>query len=294
MSIWAGISEQIAVTTGRPFNLERHRSVGGGCINSAYVIEGDGQSYFVKTNRSEGLEMFAAEAAGLEEIAGAEAVRVPKPTCHGLAGETAFLVMERLEMGSGGSGSIERLGRGLARMHRTTQEQYGWWRDNTIGSTHQPNEPSNDWCDFWQRHRLGYQLELAARNGYGGSLLRKGERLMADLHSLLADYSPAASLLHGDLWSGNYAVTTDGEPVIFDPAVYYGDREADLAMTELFGGFPSCFYQAYGEEWPLDPGYGQRKSLYNLYHILNHLNLFGGGYLSQAEAMVEHLLSEIR
>jgi fructosamine-3-kinase len=142
--------------------------------------------------------------------------------------------------------------------------------------------------------RLGVQLRIASTRGVGMALLRKGERLRADLPAFFEGYTPAASLLHGDLWSGNYSYCSDGTPVLFDPAVYYGDREADLAMTELFGGFGRDFYDAYNETWPLDPGYAQRKTLYNLYHILNHFNLFGGGYADQAEAMIDRLLAELR
>jgi protein-ribulosamine 3-kinase len=185
------------------------------------------------------------------------------------------------------------VGRRLARLHRCGSPYFGWHRDNTIGSTPQRNDQTSDWVDFWRRHRLGFQLELAARNGYDRSLSSSGERLMAVLDALIG-HRPAASLLHGDLWGGNIGATREGEPVIFDPAVYYGDRETDLAMTELFGGFGSDFYAAYGEEWPLPPEYATRKILYNLYHVLNHLNLFGGGYLARAKAMMDQLVASAR
>jgi fructosamine-3-kinase len=177
-------------------------------------------------------------------------------------------------------------------MHRTARDHFGWDRDNTIGSTPQHNAPCGEWVTFWREHRLGFQLDLAARQGYGGRLQKLGERLLADLTGLI-DHDPRPSLLHGDLWGGNIGYDREGNPVIFDPAVYYGDREADLAMTELFGGFGSGFYAAYEEAWPLDPGYSVRKTLYNLYHILNHLNLFGSGYLGQAQTMTERLLAEL-
>jgi protein-ribulosamine 3-kinase len=155
------------------------------------------------------------------------------------------------------------------------------------------NSPGENWVDFYREQRLQFQLELAERNGCGRQLSSRGEQLLAGLHVLFGDYSPEPSLLHGDLWSGNHAWTRAGEPAIFDPAVYYGDREADLAMTELFGGFSGGFYDAYENAWPIDPGYRVRKTLYNLYHILNHFNLFGGGYASQAQGMVDRLLAEI-
>jgi protein-ribulosamine 3-kinase len=294
MPIWPEIAERITAATGEPFELRSHRAVAGGCINTAYVLEAGARRYFVKTNRASGLEMFEAEADGLAELHRAGAVRVPSPIFSGVAADTAFLVMEYLPLGRSGAGAAERLGRRLADLHRTTAPRYGWHRDNTIGSTPQVNTQSGAWIDFWRERRLGSQLDLAARKGHGGRLQRAGERLMADLDAFFAGHDPEPSLLHGDLWSGNYAADESGEPVIYDPAVYYGDREADLAMTELFGGFPQAFYGAYRDAWPLDAGYRVRRTVYNLYHVLNHLNLFGGGYGAQAQQMMDSLISEIR
>ncbi len=278
MDIWQTVAEAISAATGSPFTVCGQRAVGGGCINDAYLLEGGGRRYFVKVNdATTGLEMFAAESAGLEEIVRSRTIRAPRPLCHGSTEDRAFLVMEYLETGSGGRESMVRLGHELAAMHQVSAPRYGWQRDNTIGSTPQINTPDEDWPRFWQQRRLGYQLQLAARNGYGGSLQQRGERLLEAIPLFFSDRQPPPALLHGDLWSGNYAVTRSGEPLIFDPAVYYGDREADIAMTELFGGFPATFYDAYNEAWPLAPEYRVRKTLYNLYHILNHLNLFGGG-----------------
>ncbi len=290
---WSSVGEQISAATAVSFQVRSQRLVGGGCINTAYVIEGGGCNYFVKTNTPDKLGMFAAEAAGLDEITETGAVRVPKPVCWGVAGNQAFLVLEYIRLGGDGRGAAERLGGELARMHRFTSPRFGWRCDNTIGSTLQVNEESGDWVGFWREHRLGYQLRLASRNGYEGCLRDLGERLGADLGAFFQGYAPQPSLLHGDLWCGNVAADKNGRPVIFDPAVYYGDREADLAMTELFGGFSAGFYGMYRDAWPLDPGYGVRRDLYNLYHVLNHLNLFGGGYANQAERMLEGLLSEI-
>ena len=187
---------------------------------------------------------------------------------------------------------MEQLGRGLAFMHRFHAAHFGWHRDNTIGATPQINTPAADWIGFWRKQRLGFQLALARENGYRGRLLAQGERLLGQLPVFFSGHEPRPSLLHGDLWSGNAAFMRDGTPVMFDPAVYYGDREADIAMTELFGGFSADFYRAYDEAYPREPGYATRKQLYNLYHVLNHLNLFGGGYHAQAERMIEQLLSE--
>ncbi len=290
---WERVAAHIAAATGEPFRVERREGVGGGCINDAWRIEGqDGRSYFVKTNRASRQEMFAAEAEGLQAILATGTVRAPVPVCHGVAGESAYLVLEYLPLTGGQAAGP--LGERLARMHRHTRTRFGWQRDNTIGSTPQINTPAEDWIAFWRERRLGYQLRLAGQKGYTGRLQEKGEQLLEEFPALFSTYEPEPSLLHGDLWSGNQAVTAAGEPVIFDPAVYYGDREADIAMTELFGGFSSDFYGAYNAVWPLDEGYRVRRELYNLYHILNHLNLFGGGYLRQAEQMTERLLSELR
>lgn len=291
---WAEVAAAISAATGVPFHPGEARGVGGGCINAAARLEDRGRRYFVKLNDVARLEMFVAETAGLKELSRAGAVRVPQPICQGTAGATAFLVLEYLDLRPVAGEAQERLGRGLAALHRVTRRHFGWDRDNTIGSTPQPNRPQDDWCGFWRNQRLGFQLELAGRNGYGKRLTQKGERLSERLDAFFRSYRPIPSLLHGDLWSGNAAATPEGEPVIFDPAAYFGDRETDVAMTELFGGFSDRFYAAYREAWPLDPGYETRRMLYNLYHVLNHLNLFGGGYLGQAERMLDRLLAELR
>lgn len=290
--MWQAIGKAIRVATGEDFAVRKCRAIGGGCINSTYSVEDGALRFFVKVNRASGLAMFEAEADGLREIAGAGVIRVPHPVCAGVAEDSAFLVLEVIDFSSGRRGRAEDLGRRLADMHRVSATQYGWRRDNTIGSTPQVNTPADSWPEFWRCRRIGRQLALAADNGYGGALQRKGERLLARLDGFFAGYAPLPSLLHGDLWGGNYAYAATGEPVIFDPAVYYGDRETDLAMTELFGGFPEAFHAAYREAFPLDSGYPMRKALYNLYHILNHLNMFGEGYLGQAEGTIEKLLSE--
>lgn len=293
MLAWSKISEHVSAATGASFCARSTGAIGGGCINSAYVMEGDKQRYFVKINAAAKVPMFEAEALGLQEIARTDTVRVPQPVCWGSTEESAYLVLEYIEFGSDTAGSAERLGQQLARMHQVHASRYGWRIDNTIGTTPQINTPAHDWVAFWREHRLGYQLGLAARNGYGGGLQRQGERLLETFGALFTDYTPPPALLHGDLWGGNQAADAAGNPVIFDPAVYYGDREADLAMTELFGGFGNRFYQAYRAEYPLDQGYETRKTLYNLYHVLNHLNLFGGSYLAQAQRMIDLLLSRI-
>ena len=291
---WNEIGTDISAFTQTSFTITQTTPIGGGCINQAYCVTNGKQRYFVKLNARERLSMFENEAAGLMEIHQSQTLRVPLPICCGCDNFSAWLVLEYLDLIGSASGKGRDFGKQLAAMHRTTATHFGWNRNNTIGSTPQVNAISSQWVDFWRTHRLGYQLKLAQENGFNGKLQTLGENLLIELDELLAEASPLASLLHGDLWSGNYAFDGSGNPVIFDPAVYYGDRETDMAMTELFGGFPADFYSAYRHEYPLDSGYNTRKIVYNLYHILNHLNLFGSSYRRQAEQMMGFLLAEIR
>ena len=291
MDPWRDIEAAIRESSGAPFAIESRAGIGGGCINECYVVRGRGHAYFVKLNAPDRLSMFEAEAAGLDEIARSNTVCVPRTLCHGAGAGASWLVLEHIELGPASGRGMKELGRRLAAMHRVTAPRVGWHRDNTIGATPQTNTPGADWIAFWRQHRLGFQLRLASENGHRGRLLTQGERLLEQLPVFFSGYEPRPSLLHGDLWSGNAAFMRDGTPVIFDPAVYYGDREADIAMTELFGGFPAEFYRAYDEADARDPGYATRKQLYNLYHVLNHLNLFGGGYRAQAERMIGELLA---
>jgi fructosamine-3-kinase len=267
--------------------------VGGGCINETWRWSSDDGSLFVKLGAPTRLVMFEAEKAGLEELASAQAVRVPRPLAIGASAEIAYLALEWIDFGPNRPESEAALGEQLAWQHRVLAREYGWWRENTIGSTPQKNAPLADWAAFFRERRLRPQLELAEENGYGGSLQARGARLLESLDAFFTSYRPVPSLLHGDLWGGNWATAADGHPVIFDPAVYYGDREADIAMTRLFGGFSNRFYTAYHATWPLDQAAGTRRTLYNLYHVLNHLNLFGGVYLAQAEEMIGRLLAEL-
>ncbi len=248
--------------------------------------------WFVKT-QTDALEMFSAEADGLKALMNCGAVAVPKVLGSGEQGVESFLVMEWLELAQANDLAASRLGMALARQHRCTGQHFGWRRNNFIGTTPQFNTPSENWVSFLHDHRLQFQLQLAAENGFRGGLQMAGARLLDTLPVFFHGYNPTPSLLHGDLWGGNWGMLESGEPVIFDPAVYYGDREADLAMTQLFGGFPPEFYSAYNTVWPLDVGYPVRRNIYNLYHVLNHLNLFGGYYLGQAQYLIAQLLSEL-
>ena len=285
--MWEDIVEHIFAATGKALRLSNAQPIGGGCINEAYRLDGDGGPYFAKLNRHDELEMLEAEADGLRDIAATGTIRVPHPVCHGISGNRAYLVLEHIELGGGSPQSETELGRRLAALHAVPQAGFGWRRDNTIGSTPQPNPASDDWVAFLREHRLGFQFRLAKRNGLS---LDGTDELLEQLDSFFTGYEPRPSLLHGDLWSGNIAFAPGGEPVIFDPATYCGDREAEFGLAEMFGGFGSAFWSAYEAEWPLDPGFGKRKLLYRLYHTLNHFNIFGGGYCSAANRIVGRLL----
>ena len=298
MKPWDSISENIQTCTGNDFVIDSQQSIGGGCINEAYKITGKTvpgkkvQTWFVKLNQANGLEMFEAEHRGLQEMADTNAIRVPNPLCSGIAENKSYLIMEYIELTSRGADPLQ-LGQQFAAMPKVTKDQFGYVCENTIGSPPPINPPVKYCLTFWQKHRLGFQLQLASRKGGGRNLQRKGEQLVCRFSALFTNYQPKASLLHGDQWGGNCSGDDEGNPVIYDPAVYYGDHEADLAMTELFGGFGGNFYSAYAEVFPVDAGYPVRKILYNLYHILNHFNLFGGGYATQAESMIDQLLAEL-
>ncbi len=289
---WPAIAAAIGSATRQPFQITSRFATGGGCINQSYRICGrDGRQFFVKLNEARYLPMFIAEAAGLAEIAATNTIRVPHPITHGISGEQSFLVLEYFELRHHGSQRL--LGKQLAALHRIRTTRFGWQQDNFIGTTPQPNGWADNWPEFWRERRLRFQLDLAARNRRGDRLQSLGEQLLEILPAFFAGHTPYPSLLHGDLWGGNHGFLPDGTPVVFDHALYYGDRECDLAMTELFGGFTSDFHAAYASAYPLDAGYAVRKELYNLYHILNHANLFGGGYVRQAENMIRQLLAEV-
>jgi hypothetical protein len=284
-SLWTAIARQISQVTGQPFTVEQRRSVSGGCINQGYCLIGNGQTYFVKINQAHQGAMFQAEALGLAQMAATETIRVPRPICQGSEGQNSYLVLEWLGFGLGNNDSWYRMGQQLAALHQSGgSDQFGWQSHNTIGSTPQFNPWTASWADFFAEHRIGCQLNLARRKGGN---FPDPSTVIPQVKGLLRARQPRPALVHGDLWSGNAAILTNGEPVILDPATYYGDPEVDLAMTELFGGFPAGFYQGYNAISPLDGGYQQRKTLYNLYHILNHFNLFGGGYAQQAQQMLQ-------
>ena len=268
-------------------------TVGGGSINQAYRVPSSRGPLFVKLNQAVDVAMFEAEADGLRALEDGGAVGVSAVYCVGSVEDTAYLFLQWLDLGAKSPAAERALGRGLARQHRISSEHFGWRRDNTIGSTRQPNDPDDDWITFLRDRRLGFQLSLAAENGLPRADQEAGTALLGGLERFFGDEEPAPSLLHGDLWSGNWGATASDVPYVFDPAVYFGDREADLAMTRLFGGFTRAFYNAYMAEWPLRSGWETRVDLYNLYHLLNHFNLFGNHYLPQVSRVLGLLVPSV-
>ena len=254
--------------------------VSGGDINDAYkLILTDGRQVFMKANRSVGLSFFQAEAEGLEAVRATGTIGTPKVIAVGKDQQYgAFLLLEWVEAAPKVYGFWETFGRNLARMHQAPASHFGWEKDNYIGASPQINTQHDSWIAFYRDCRLSPQFKRA-QHYFDAAMWKRITRLLDHLNDFLVE--PAhPSLLHGDLWSGNFITGNDGQAWLIDPAVYVGHAEADLAMTELFGGFHPDFYSAYREVSPLQPGYEQRRDLYNLYHLLNHLNLFGGGYLS--------------
>ncbi|GAB3671995.1 fructosamine kinase family protein [Salinisphaera aquimarina] len=285
---WPAIEAQIGEAAGTAFVSQRQTRLGGGSINTAYRLEDSTSRYFVKLNRADRGHMFAAEAAGLRELQQAVGLRVPQPLVCGEIASHAYLVLEYIDLQPLSPAAMTRLGEALADMHGVVATRYGWERDNTIGSSPQPNARHPRWHEFWRENRLAAMLDALAPAH--PALAREGDVLLGILGDLLAGHRPEASLVHGDLWGGNVAMDDRGTPVVFDPAVYYGDRETDLAMAELFGGFSPLFFEAYWGAWPMSDGYRHvRRPLYQLYHLLNHARLFGGHYVAESRRVIAQL-----
>jgi protein-ribulosamine 3-kinase len=268
------------------------RAVAGGSIHNAARVDTSRGPLFLKYGSADRAVQFEAERDGVQALGRVGVVRTPQVLAAGFTETHAYIALEWLELRPSAAASDERLGQQLAHLHRASSERFGWHRDNFIGATPQRNAWCADWIEFWRRERLEPQLEWARLNGASTRLLSASERLLPRVADFFSGYMPAPSLIHGDLWSGNRACDEGGQPVIFDPAVYFADREAELAMCHLFGGFHSSFDRAYEREWPLAAGARTRRVLYQLYHVVNHFNLFGGSYHAQAERMIDGLLAE--
>lgn len=297
-----GLKQQIEIeisrTLDQSFQGSNIDAVAGGDINHSYLLASGNQQYFVKVNNVQYRSMFASEVASLAVIEASQTIRVPKVICYGADDLHCFLVLEYIQLSS--SGSMQKLANKLAQLHGTTGHAFGFEQDNHIGTTPQINRLNSDWPKFFAENRLLQQLDyLTTKNGANtsGTLKRLGqaiESLCVCIDLFFSGYNPTIALVHGDLWQGNYSWDEAGEPVIYDPACYYADHEVDLAMLALFGHPGARFYDYYAEKFPIHPGYSLRKDLYNLYHILNHANLFGGAYLKQAEQLAQGLLAKVR
>ena len=272
-------------------SIARMSGVGGGCIADTKVITTEsGKKFFLKQGFTNG--MFRKEANGLSELAKPGVLKVPEVIDCG----DDFLIIEFIEQGTKRKDFFEEFGHKLALLHRYANDAFGFFEDNFIGSTPQINIPTaeeaHNWPLFYWNKRLFYQYRLAEKNGYADSTLKKlYAALEKNYEKILEGSEEPPALMHGDLWSGNYMSDREGNPVLIDPAVYYGHREADLAMTKLFGGFPPAFYRAYEDTWPLIDGADRREPIYLLYHVMNHLNLFGSGYYSQAVRLLQKLVA---
>ena len=295
-TMWQFISEQISEHSGHLFVCQNRQPVAGGDTHQCAVIRDDSQRYFVKyrTLTSVDNTELDAEADGLKALANAACIRTPKVICYGVLEEEhqlhEYLVMQYLKLSQSASEDWLTCGKQLAHLHRTTSgPEYGWPRNNYIGRSVQVNTATDSWATFFAESRIGAMLELLARQGHVWCNI---DVCTTQIYHFLQGYQPQPSLLHGDLWSGNLGFHHH-QPVLFDPAVYFGDRETDVAMTELFGRLPDAFYEGYNAIWALDEGYRSRRKLYQLYHILNHAVLFGGHYLQAAQDDIVQLNQQL-
>lgn len=285
--MWDSIANSISHEIGRDFTITNHHAVTGGDINQSYRISNGHSQYFVKVNDKTALDSFIAEAENLNQLKQTQAVVTPEVICYGTTKHHSFLTLKYHDIAP----LTERdncfnAGEQLANLHLWgDQKEFGFDHDNYIGFTEQPNAWNKNWARFFSEQRIGWQLQLLHDKGI---TLTDIDDFVAEIYQLLAHHNPKPSLLHGDLWSGNLGMTPDG-PIYYDPASYWGDRECDIAMSQLFGQLPPAFYDGYNYVYPLPEGFQQRIHIYNLYHILNHCNCFGGSYLSQAESMIEQV-----
>ena len=287
----AAVAGAIAEASGLRVASRPQELVSGGGRDEAWRWPTRGGHLFVKLAPAPALGRLACEAAALATLGATEQVRVPAVFGHGATTTTAWLALEWLDLRAPDAAAEAALGEALALLHGSHAPRFGFAHDNYIGGSPQPNGWLEDGVAFLAKRRLEPQLALAKANGYGGILEERGRRLIESVPAFFTDYRPVPSLLHGDLWAGNRGMVADGAPVVFDPAAYYGDREAEIAMTRLFGGFGAPFYAAYQAGLPLDADAATRQGLHSLYHVLNHLNLFGRNYLAQARSLIDRLLA---
>ncbi|MEM7054111.1 MAG: fructosamine kinase family protein [Pseudomonadota bacterium] len=280
----------IASASGLNPDRLRFEPVSGGSIAHAYRLSDGNQTAFVKCMNSQHANVLEAECAGLRLLADTQTVAIPEVIASGRFDQLSWLALRWIDMQPLSDLGEQQLGQQLAAMHRHQAERYGLNHDNFIGRTPQPNDPDKSWTDFFFTHRIGFQLQLLDRNDSSQPWQEWLCRLRQCWEKRFDRYQPPPSLLHGDLWSGNAAQTEYGNPLVFDPAVHYGDRECDLAMMDLFGGFSQCFYDSYQASWPLEKGWQKRRPYYQLYHVLNHANLFSGHYVSSCKKRIKQIV----
>ena len=284
--MWQAIADHINNELDIKFHIEHKQQLSGGDINLAYKLTGQGQHFFVKINQREQIEQFETEALSLQSLRQRHCIRVPSVIGSGQTIDKAYLILEYLPLIEENPNGWRQLGQQLALLHKqSSQAMYGFDWDNMLGKTPQPNKWQSNWSSFFSEQRLGWQLQLLLEQGFG---FGKVDVMVEKTRQRLQGYQPVASLLHGDLWRGNVGFTAQ-TAAVFDPASYFGDRETDVAYSTLFGRFPDSFYSSYQEVFALDSSYEERKDLYNLYHVLNHANLFRGAYLVQAQEMIKQL-----
>lgn len=297
--LWRDIQDKISDHLQRAIKIQRVIPVTGGDISKSFLLHCLTERFFVKVNKLELAALFTAEAHALAEISNNIPDACPNVICAGSNADNSYLVLQYLDLSTRSNAAEGVLGELIARLHNIENNtaphslQYGWMEDNFIGLTPQKNTWTASWCEFFIEQRLKPQTLLARQNGFDRQFRSISSELMSAVESLLKLYQPTPSLLHGDLWSGNAAIDNQGRGRIYDPATYYGDAECDIAMTELFGGFGSQFYEAYYQLRPQKSDYLQRKTIYNLYHMLNHLNLFGSGYLAQVQRYIKLIMSYV-
>jgi len=272
--------------TGSKISIDRVIPLSGGSINNAYRLKTNAGDFFMKYNRASAYPgMFEQEATGLALLDEAGEIRVPKIITHGDDGTHTFIILEYIDSAGKNKEFWENFGRKLAVLHRHKADHYGLEMDNYIGSLKQYNKRHDRWTDFFREQRLLVQMEMAERNGLLSLQLKTAfERLFNCLDDIFPEEPP--SLIHGDLWSGNFMVDENGDACIIDPAAYYGFREMDIGMSRLFGVFGAGFYDAYNEAWPMEPGWHERIEICNLYPLMVHVNLFGSGYLGSVESIL--------
>ena len=293
-TFWQEINAGISAAKKYNFEPVRCFSLSSGITGETFRLQTKSESIFLKLIDINKSSILYSEAEGLMAISNTNTLKTPRIFAKGESADFAWLALEFISLRSPNTSCAIEMGESLAAMHQNQNDFHGWHSDNWIGANKQRNSFSNDWPNFFKEFRLLPQLNQALDNDLDTSVFDSGQLLLEEISKLFTNYYPAPSLLHGDLWTGNWASDLEGNPIVFDPACYYGDRETDIAMTELFAGFRQDFYDAYNSANPIDKGYVERKSLYNLYHILNHFNIFGVSYEQQASDLIQKSLSAIR